>query len=472
MKVTQPLQLDLYTATSNEYIKVKQCDTNSRQIQIKLLAGGKTWKIPDSSEIYIYTKKPDGHIVFNPCTIELPENGLVIAPLTEQTLAASGIAKCELYIKSETSDIKSPTFQLKIEPMIYDSNAIESTDEMGLLGKHLNNIQAAIDRADHTVANILEKIAAVGFDGVVDYSKTVTTTGDQDISGTKNFLGYVKADRVYSDVYRFAQDGKVRTGFGTPTLAQAALIDGVFSSKFDFYNQDYIKFYSSDSLDGEDWQDYSPINDNPKNRKSLFNGITNCHLRLELGLHKRYAIEIENNGADYFWLEYFTLMCSSGRCYIAFEMQVYSEYTRSWTVWVPKTEAISILKDPDSQKNNEQYPLEVSHPSIKFDRRVEAGKYQKIRYIFHVVKLYDYENPESSYNQMTIVKLRHFGSYPVSFNSKQPIRPVLDEDGNMTIPGMFRAKPGDTPTRELDYTTKAYVDAEIAKLRAALTNNN
>lgn len=245
--------------------------------------------------------------------------------------------------------------------------------------------------------------------------------------------GHIAVDTVKSDNYRFKQEGKVYATFGTPNLLNATLVPGIFNSKFDYYDMNHIYFYCSDSEEGEDWVPYLPVNYSETRKKNLFNGDIATAMYFELGLHKRFAIQIDNDGNSYYWLEYFTFICSSSRSKIAFSMEAYSEYLGKW---------VTVVKKQETGKTSEHYPLEVLHPSIKFDFRADSGKYQKIRYTFYTISLYEPNDLTNAYNRFAMQKFRHYGSYPANTSSLNTIRNgvVQDSEGNAYVKGKFRAR--------------------------------
>ena len=145
--VIQDIVLDM-TGGSTRILKAKQCDTNSRFARITLMNGAVPWMAPFDSEIYLYVLKPDKKTVFSRC--DLIGQSTIIAPLTEQTLAVSGTAQCEVYVKAADGDIKSQTFTLVIEKMIFDEDMIESSDEFNGLYDKLNEIQILLNRIGDT----------------------------------------------------------------------------------------------------------------------------------------------------------------------------------------------------------------------------------------------------------------------------------------------------------------------------------
>ena len=150
--VTREIVLDM-TGGSAAMLKAKQCDTNSRFARITLMNGAAPWTIPFECEAYLYVLKPDKKVVFSRC--DIVDKNVLIAPLTEQTLAVFGMARCELYIKTADWDIKSQTFQLIIEKMIFDDEALESTNEFSGLLEMLTQIQVVTESASN-VAKLAE----------------------------------------------------------------------------------------------------------------------------------------------------------------------------------------------------------------------------------------------------------------------------------------------------------------------------
>lgn len=156
----QALALDMYGAPKRDsLLQAKQYDTNSRKARLMLKAGKEPYQLPFDCKIYIYVKKPDNTVVFNEC--EKEDESTVLAPLTKQTLSATGTATCELYILAADGDIKPQTFYLEIEKTNVSADAIESADEFGVLQSKLIEIQTAIVAAQDTVVEARKAITEV-----------------------------------------------------------------------------------------------------------------------------------------------------------------------------------------------------------------------------------------------------------------------------------------------------------------------
>lgn len=146
--VIQNLTLDM-TGGESKSIRAKQCDTNSRWANITLMDNGSPWTIPADGEVFLYVLKQDKETVFDRC--EITGQNTVLAPLTGQVLAADGTAHAELYITAPDGDIKSQSFKIIIDKMIFDAEAIESTSEFNGLLEKFNQIQAALGRVEGVI---------------------------------------------------------------------------------------------------------------------------------------------------------------------------------------------------------------------------------------------------------------------------------------------------------------------------------
>lgn len=85
----------------------------------------------------IYAHKPDGHEVYNNCTIQ---NGEITVTLTAQMLAVVGDVICQLRITDANGYITSYAFILKVEKSYVDSSAIESSNEWKTLEAALGSV--------------------------------------------------------------------------------------------------------------------------------------------------------------------------------------------------------------------------------------------------------------------------------------------------------------------------------------------
>lgn len=140
------ISLDIHDISSRETVNVKRGDTG-RAIHIALADGGKPYRISADCYAVFNGKKPDGTVVLNSCTIE---NNVIIYPLTEQTVAAEGLVKCEISLYGFGGNlITSPRFNLFVAPKVYDDgDEVSSSDEFNAVQELLKDVQGALDAAD------------------------------------------------------------------------------------------------------------------------------------------------------------------------------------------------------------------------------------------------------------------------------------------------------------------------------------
>lgn len=127
-------------------INAQQGDTSSRKVKIHLLDfDNKKYAVSSDAVAVLYVEKLDGHEVFDKCEIE--EEGSLIVTLRNQTVACSGRQKAQIYIVSSdgTRDIKSQVFYLNVERAAYSEDAIESTDDYGVLRELIQSTKMISD---------------------------------------------------------------------------------------------------------------------------------------------------------------------------------------------------------------------------------------------------------------------------------------------------------------------------------------
>lgn len=120
--------------TRIEYVQ----GTNSIPIILQVV----DWEIPEGSEARIYVKKPSGKEVYNSAAVS--GNEVTIQPTT-QMFAEFGRQLGQVQIAN--SDDIAATFLLEFEiekNLAFESTAVESSDEYGILDELIKQAQAAI----------------------------------------------------------------------------------------------------------------------------------------------------------------------------------------------------------------------------------------------------------------------------------------------------------------------------------------
>lgn len=122
----------------------------TRFIVAKLLNNGEPYTIPTGSRAVINIAKPDGKHVYNTCTYSGSD---VTVELTNQALAASGTAYCDIEIRTsdDSQIITSASFTMEIEKSQRDENAILSSNEFTDLE---NRIKGHIETIENTDAAV------------------------------------------------------------------------------------------------------------------------------------------------------------------------------------------------------------------------------------------------------------------------------------------------------------------------------
>lgn len=128
------------------YIKNKDVRTRIEYVQgtntIPIVLSAVDWDIPDGSEARIYVRKPSGKEVYN--TAAISGNDITIQPTT-QMFAEFGRQLGQVQIVN--GDDIAATFLLEFDVeknLAFESSAVESSDEYGVLDELIRQAQSAI----------------------------------------------------------------------------------------------------------------------------------------------------------------------------------------------------------------------------------------------------------------------------------------------------------------------------------------
>lgn len=156
IKMVTDVQIDLYGETQYYLASAKQGDKATRFLRVQLMNNGNEFEIPDDVTLIANIKKPDGKFCYNEC--ERDENRVMVE-LTNQALAAAGTAYCDIEIRTKSGEkiLSSAAFAIEIEPSMRDEYAIESSNEMTVLDKR---VQEYIDRMEAARKQIVDTEAA------------------------------------------------------------------------------------------------------------------------------------------------------------------------------------------------------------------------------------------------------------------------------------------------------------------------
>ncbi len=130
MKILSNISLDFARNTMPITLFAKQFDNDTREIVITPLDRGQPYILEDGITARLQIKKPDDTQVINDAAIA---GGKITAELTQQALAASGLATAEIGLYKGETLLTSQTFYIDIMPAAYDPEKVESTDEYNSL---------------------------------------------------------------------------------------------------------------------------------------------------------------------------------------------------------------------------------------------------------------------------------------------------------------------------------------------------
>lgn len=169
------LSLDLYEATPQARLNVIKNDS-AREIRMVLTENCKPYTIADGCTAVFRARKADGTVLFNNCVIE---NNEIVYKITNQTTATEGIVDCEVTLYGSNSEqITSPKFYLRVEDNLYSDSEVESQDEF-------TELATAISEAGNLNINLSK----------TDYATTVTITRKDGTTKTATVYDGAKGDK-------------------------------------------------------------------------------------------------------------------------------------------------------------------------------------------------------------------------------------------------------------------------------------
>lgn len=149
-KLTTNINLEMSGDTKRYLVSAKQGDKATRFIVARLLNNGEPYTIPTGVRVVINIAKPDGKHVYNTCSYSGSD---VTVELTNQALAASGTAYCDIEIRTSDNSqvITSASFTMEIEPSQRNDNAILSANEFTELENRVKGHIESIDSTNEAV---------------------------------------------------------------------------------------------------------------------------------------------------------------------------------------------------------------------------------------------------------------------------------------------------------------------------------
>lgn len=149
-KLTTNINLEMSGDTKRYLVSAKQGDKSTRFIIARLLNNGEPYTIPTGAKAIINISKPDGKHVYNKCKYTGSD---VTVELTNQALAASGTAYCDIEIRTsdDSQIITSASFTIEIEKSQRNENAILSSNEFTELEDRIKGHIESIQKTDEEI---------------------------------------------------------------------------------------------------------------------------------------------------------------------------------------------------------------------------------------------------------------------------------------------------------------------------------
>ena len=213
------ITLEMSGDTKKYLVSAKQGDKSTRRIVAKLLNEGIPYEITDDAIVVINMEKPDGKHIYNACTYSGSE---VIVELTNQALAVTGTASCDIEIRtSDNSQVLSTvTFEIEIEKSKRNENAIVSSNEYTELerrtGEHIKAIDdehekikaAESKRVQAESARATAETARAGSESKREQAENARATAETARAGAENKREQAERARATAETARAGAESK------------------------------------------------------------------------------------------------------------------------------------------------------------------------------------------------------------------------------------------------------------------------
>jgi hypothetical protein len=153
------LRLDASKPGCQATIYTKQGDAKSRLVVAHIHNNGSVFPVSDDMSVVLNATKPDGTIVFNAAAVN--EDGSISIELTSGMLTAAGRVECEFQIfNGDGVLLTTPRFDILVEAVIDNSEAIESTDEYSALMEALMSVSGITEAEAGRIAAEAARVLA------------------------------------------------------------------------------------------------------------------------------------------------------------------------------------------------------------------------------------------------------------------------------------------------------------------------
>ena len=151
MNTNQKIVLDFGQKNGPVTVWAKQGDSQSRYIEITPLNCGQEMKLESGVRAELRVTKHDKKVAVHTAAIS---DGVIIAELTNQILAADGEAVAEIALLKGTEILSTQTFVINVEKSAYNADKVESSDDYKTLLetiKNINNINEVVESAQRII---------------------------------------------------------------------------------------------------------------------------------------------------------------------------------------------------------------------------------------------------------------------------------------------------------------------------------
>ena len=227
------ITLEMSGDTKKYLVSAKQGDKSTRRIVAKLLNEGIPYEITDDAIVVINMEKPDGKHIYNACTYSGSE---VIVELTNQALAVTGTASCDIEIRtSDNSQVLSTvTFEIEIEKSKRNENAIVSSNEYTELerrtGEHIKAIDdehekikaAESKRVQEENARVTAETARAGAESKREQAESARATAETARAGAESKREQAESARATAETARAGAENKREQAESARATAETA----------------------------------------------------------------------------------------------------------------------------------------------------------------------------------------------------------------------------------------------------------
>lgn len=174
MIITHPIEIDLVNPGAAPRVQVKQGESLSRMVEVRLLQNGEAWAIPSGTQVAIryhvhdldgaedstgiYDTLPNGSIAY-----QYTQNIVQFVPLP-QMLARHGLVSTDLVLTIDGMTLATCNIEFYVNRAPNNGTGAGAADYYRVMS--LDQINAALDTLRSDVDNLLQEVAYLT--GVID----------------------------------------------------------------------------------------------------------------------------------------------------------------------------------------------------------------------------------------------------------------------------------------------------------------